>query len=64
MPVYGKRIICKDKAFTISVYRKPTLKFIHILTAFYHLCLSLVLFMYSLIDPWEYAQVDLNYTLN
>ena len=39
------------------------MEFIHILTDFYHLPISLVLFTYSLIDASEYAQGGLNYTL-
>ena len=38
-------------------------EFIHILTAFYHLPISLVLFTHLLIDAWEFAQVGLNYTI-
>ena len=45
---------------THSVY----LSVIHILTAFYHLPISLVLFTHSLIDAFEQAQGGLNYTLN
>ena len=40
------------------------MEFIHILTAFYHLPISLVLFTQSLIDASEYDQVGLNYILN
>ena len=36
----------------------------HILTAFYHLLISFVLYTHSLIDALEYAQVGLSYTLN
>ena len=38
------------------------MKFIQILTAFYHLPISLVLFTHSLVDACEFAQVGLNYT--
>ena len=41
----------------------PLVEFIHILTAFYHLPISLVLFTHLLIDVWEFAQVGLNYTI-
>ena len=40
------------------------MEFIHILTDFYHLPISSVLFTQSLIDVSEYAQVGLNHTLN
>ena len=42
----------------------PLVELIHILTAFYYLPISLVLFTYSLIDPCKFAQVGLNYTIN
>ena len=42
----------------------PSMEFVHILTAFYHLPLSLVLYTQLHIDASEYAQVGLNYTLN
>ena len=42
----------------------PLVQFIHILTAFYHLPISLVLFTHSLIDVYEFAQVGLKYTMN
>ena len=63
-------IICEDKTFTTSVYRKlPLVEFMHILTAFYHLPstiyhVSLVLYTHSLIEASEYAQFGLSYTLN
>ena len=65
--VYHKptQIIHEDKTFTTSVYDKPTLvEFMHILTATYHLSISLVLFTYLLIDTCEFAQVGQNYTMN
>ena len=46
---------------TVTVY---LVKFIQILTAFYHLPISLVLFTHSLIDASEDAQVELNSTLS
>ena len=46
------------------VNKNQQCEFIHILTAFYHLPISLVLFAHSLIHASEYAQVGLNYTLN
>ena len=42
----------------------PLLDFIHILTAFYHLPISFVLYTHSLIDAPEYAQAGLNYRMN
>ena len=58
-------IIHEDKTFTNSFYRKPTLVvFIHILTVFYYLPISLVLFTHSLIDAFEFTLVGLNYTTN
>ena len=58
-------IIREDRTFTTSVYHKPTLVvFIHILTVFYHLPISLVTFTHSLIDAFEFALVGLNCTMN
>ena len=48
----------------LSTVNLPLMEFIHILVAFYHLPISLVLFTNSLLDASEYAQVGLNYTLN
>ena len=48
----------------LSTRKLPLVEFIHILTAAYDLPISLVLFTHSLIDPSEYAQVGLIYTLN
>ena len=48
----------------LSTINLPLVEFIHILTGFYHLPTSLVLFTHSLVDPWEFAQVGLNYTMN
>ena len=48
----------------LSTVNLPLEEFIHILTASYHLHISLVLFAHSLIDASEYAQAGLNYTLN
>ena len=60
------QIILEDKTFTTSVYRKTTFSghFIHILTAFYHLPINLLLFTHLLIDACEFAQVGLNFTMN
>ena len=46
----------------LSTVNLPLVKFIHILTAFYHLPISFVLFTHSLVDACEFAQVGLNYT--
>ena len=43
----------------LSTINLLLVEFIHILTAFYHLPISLIRFTHS-----EYAQVRLNYTLN
>ena len=45
------QITHEGKTFTTSVYRKPIFSgVVHILTAFYHLPISLVLFTHSLIN--------------
>ena len=48
----------------LSTINLPLVEFKHILTAFYQLPISLVLFTHSLIDAYEFAQVGLNYTMN
>ena len=48
----------------LSTVNLPSLESIHILTAFYPLPISLVLFSYFFIDAPEYAQVGPNYTSN
>ena len=48
----------------LSTVNLPLVKFIHILKAFCHVPISLVLFTRSLIDASEYGQVGLNYILN
>ena len=59
------QILREDKTFTTSVYQNvPLVEFMHILTPFYHLLTSLVLFTHSLIDAWEFAQVGRNYSMN
>ena len=42
----------------------PLLEFPHILTVFYHLSISLLLFTHWLVDACEFALVGLNYTMN
>ena len=55
------QIIHEDKTFTTSVYKNlPLVEFMYILTVFYHLSISLVLFTNSLIDACEFALVGLN----
>ena len=51
----------ENEYFTTNL---PLVEFLHILTAFYHLLISLVLFTHSLKDACEFAQVGLNYTMN
>ena len=64
-PFLMYRLVVKIKHLPpLSIVNLPLVEFIHILTAFYHLPISLVLFTRSLIDVSEYAQVGLNYTLN
>ena len=58
-------VIRENKTFTTSVYvNLPLVVFIHILTGFYDLRTSLVLFTHSPIDAFEFALVGLNYTMN
>ena len=47
-----------------STVNLPLVEFIHILTAFYHLPISLVMSRHSLIAASEYAQIELSYTPN
>ena len=59
------RLFVKIKHLPLmSTINLPLVEFIHILTAFYHLPISLVLFTHSLIDASEYAPVGLSCTLN
>ena len=48
----------------LSIKKLSLVEFIHMLTAFYHLPISLVLFTHSLIDACEFTQVGLNCTIN
>ena len=48
----------------VSAPKVPLVDFIHILTDFYHLPVSLVLFTHSLIDACKFAQVGLNHAMN
>ena len=48
----------------VSAPKVTLVDFIHILTDFYHLPVSLVLFTHSLIDACEFAQVGLNHAMN
>ena len=63
MAVLDIAIICEDKTFNNSVYQ-PLVEFIDILTVFYHLQISLVLFTHSLIDACKFALAGLNDTMN
>ena len=57
------QIIHQDKTFTI--YRKPTLvEFINILIAFYHQTINLVQITDSLIDAYEFSQVEIKCTIS
>ena len=56
------KTIREDKAFINSW--SLLLEFIHILTAFYHLPINLVLFTHLLIDACKFSLVGLNYTMN
>ena len=56
----GKEIIDSG----VSAPKVPLVDFIHILTDFYHLPVSLVLFTHSLIDACEFAQIGLNHAMN
>ena len=59
------RLLVKKKYLSLlSTVKLPLVEFIHILTAFYHLPIRLVLFRLPPIDASEYAQVGLNYTVN
>ena len=65
VPFLDVQIFVKIKHLPIlSTVKQPLVQFMHILTAFHYLLLSLVLFTQSLIEATEYAQVGLNYTLN
>ena len=48
----------------LSTANLPLVEFIHTLTDFCHLPISLALFTRSLVDDSEYTQVGLNYILN
>ena len=48
----------------VSAPKVTLVDFIHILTDFYHLPVSLVLFTHSLIDACKFAQVGLNHAMN
>ena len=64
-PFLMYRLVVKIKHLPpLSTVNLPLVEFIHILTAFYHLPLSLVLFTHLLIDAYDFAQVGLNCTIN
>ena len=51
------KIIHEDKIFATSV-NLPLVGFVHILTIFYHLHITLVLFTHSLIDALNLLKLD------
>ena len=61
---YSRKFLSKNSRFfdlvKVSVPKVPLVDFTHILTDFYHLPVSLVLFTHSPIDACEFAQVGLN----
>ena len=48
----------------LSTVNLPLVESIHILTAFYYLTISLLLFTHSFIIACEFAQVGLNFVMN
>ena len=62
MSLIDEQTICEDETFATYVYHKST--FILILTAFYNLPISLVMFTHSFINAFKFAPVGLNCTLN
>ena len=64
-PFLMYRLFVKIKYLPLlSTINITLVEFINILTAFYHLPISFVLFTHTLVDPSEDAQVGLNCTLN
>ena len=64
-PLLMCRLSMKIKRLLLlSTVNLPLVEFIHILTVFYHLPVSLVLFTHSFIDACEFALVGLNFTMN
>ena len=64
-PFLMYRLFLKIKYLPIlSTVNLPLVEFIHILTDFYHLSISLVLFTHSLTDACEFALVELNHAIN
>ena len=65
LPGIWKRDFVKTKHLPVtSAVSLALVDFIHILKAFYHPHVSLVLFPPSLVDASQYAQVGLSYTMN
>ena len=63
-PFLMYRLVVKTKHLPpLSIVNLPLAEFIHILTAFYDLPISLVLFTHSLINAYEFAQAGLNFTM-
>ena len=64
-PFLMYRLFIKIKHLPLlSTVNLPLVKFLHILTAFCHLPISLVLFTHSLIGAYEIAQDQLSFTMN
>ena len=64
-PFLMYRLFLKIKYLPIlSTVNLPLVEFIHILTDFYHLPISLVMFTHSLTDACEFALVELNHAIN
>ena len=64
-PFLMHRLCIKIKHLPLSsTVNLPSVEFLHSLTAFCHLPISLVLFTHSLMDAYEITPVRLNYTTN
>ena len=64
-PFLMYRLFLKIKyLLVLSTVNLLLVEFIHILTDFNHLPISLVLFTHSLTDACEFAQVELNHAMN
>ena len=64
-PFFMYRLVVKLKhSPPLSTVDLPLVEFVDILTAFYRLPISLVLFTHSLIDAYQFAQVGLNSAMN
>ena len=64
-PFLMYRLVVKIKHIPpLSTVNLPLVEFIHFLTAFYHIHITLEMFTHSLIDAYEFVQVGLNYIMN